>query len=465
MTVVKRWIIVVALLVLGLAAAAFVYQTAARERDYRTLLARGDLALRNEQTFSAIEAYSGAIALRPDSMLAYLRRAETYERRGDRGDLDQAARDFRRAASLDPAATRPLEELGDVLYQLRRYPQALESYSAFLRIDDRSPRVSYKLALAAYASRDLDLAVSTLNQTLHLNERLPDAQYLLGLALRDRRQDAAALRAFERAVQLAPGSIPAREELADAYNASGHLRDELEQLQALAALDRDHVERRVAVALAQARASHADLAVATLGSALDPARDEPVIYAALGQIWLDLSLARNDAVDRGKALAALSRAATSSGATSAMLTLYGRALLADRQNEMAERVLQEATSRYPLDPGALWWYATAAERQNHLTAARAALVDYAALVGDDVELGLRATRIAAVSLKLNDAATAVTWLARAAEVNPTDMRLIPPLVEAQLKLGDRRAARATIDKALEKEPTNSVVLELSRRVR
>ena len=74
---------------------------------------RGDAALRDDQTFAAIEAYSGAIALRPDSMLAYLRRGETYQRRGDRGDLERA-RDFRTAAALDPTATRPLEALGDV---------------------------------------------------------------------------------------------------------------------------------------------------------------------------------------------------------------------------------------------------------------------------------------------------------------------------------------------------------------
>src|ERR1700756_1859111 len=87
------------------------YQTAAHERHYRSLLARGDAALADDQTFAAIEAYSGAIALRPDSMLAHLRRGETYRRRGDRGDLDQAARDFRAAVALDRSATRPLEEL------------------------------------------------------------------------------------------------------------------------------------------------------------------------------------------------------------------------------------------------------------------------------------------------------------------------------------------------------------------
>ena len=45
---------------------------------YRDLVVRGDVALRNDQTFGAIEAYSGAIALGGDSMLPYLRRGETY---------------------------------------------------------------------------------------------------------------------------------------------------------------------------------------------------------------------------------------------------------------------------------------------------------------------------------------------------------------------------------------------------
>src|SRR2546426_6766706 len=121
--------------------AAMAYQTAARQRDYRAVLARGDAALRDEQAFVAIEAYSGAIALRPDSMLAHLRRGETYRRRGD---LDAAARDFRAAAALDPTATRPLDELGDVLYQLQRFRRAAETYESCLKLDDHSGGVSFK---------------------------------------------------------------------------------------------------------------------------------------------------------------------------------------------------------------------------------------------------------------------------------------------------------------------------------
>ena len=114
----KRALGLILVLALTAVGGAIAYQAAAREQQYRVLLSRGDLALRDGQTFGAIEAFSGAIALRPESMLAHLRRGETYRQRGD---LDAAARDFRKAAALDPSATRPLEALGDVLYRRQRF--------------------------------------------------------------------------------------------------------------------------------------------------------------------------------------------------------------------------------------------------------------------------------------------------------------------------------------------------------
>ena len=140
------------------AAATVAYQLMG-DRDYRTLLARGDTALRSDQTFPAIEAYSGAVALRPDSMLPRLRRGEAYQHRGD---LDAAVRDFRDAAALDLAATRPREELGDVLYQLERYQRAVEAYETALALDDRLARVDYKLAIARYRAGDARGAITAL---------------------------------------------------------------------------------------------------------------------------------------------------------------------------------------------------------------------------------------------------------------------------------------------------------------
>src|SRR4051812_33928147 len=45
-----------------------------QEREYRRLVADGDTALMRDQTYDAIEDFSGALALKNDSMLAYLKR-------------------------------------------------------------------------------------------------------------------------------------------------------------------------------------------------------------------------------------------------------------------------------------------------------------------------------------------------------------------------------------------------------
>src|SRR5262249_11080810 len=115
------------------------------------------------------------------------------------------------------------------------------------------------------------------------------------------------------------------------------------------------------------------------------------------------------------------------------LTLYGRALLRDGQTARAEQVLQQATTRYPLDTSSFAYYANAAERLNHLDAARQALIDYGALVGDDAQASSRAMRIGALSLRLNDPASAVRWLQKAAEANPSDANLLASLAAAQRK--------------------------------
>ena len=158
------------------------------------------------------------------------------------------------------------------------------------RLDDRSEQVTYRLALAHYRDGELDAALAALAQTLRLNDRLPDAYYLLGLCLRNKRRIPDAVKAFETAVARSPAMIPAREELAELYRSLGRPTDELEQLQYIALLDRVNAERQVAVGLAQARAGHGELAVLTLGNALERTPNQPPIYAALGKVWLEMAL-------------------------------------------------------------------------------------------------------------------------------------------------------------------------------
>ncbi len=448
-----------AFLAIGAVAAAVIYQSAARERDYRMLLARGDAALAEDQTLAAIEDFSGAAALRPDSMLAHLKRGETHLQRAD---LDAAARDLRTAASLDPSATRPLELWGDTLVRQQRFRRAPEVYESRLELDDRSASVRYRQGLALYRDGSLDGALAALEQAVQLDPQMAEAHYLMGVCLREKQRPGDAVAALKEAVERAPGLIPAREELADLFSQLRRRNEEIEQLQVLAALDPGRIDRRVALGLAHARAGHPDLAVATLGSGLDQTPDQTPIYGALGRIWLDLAESQGDRPDAlSKALDALERAASSASATSEVKTLYGRALLLANQTEAAERMLRQATERYPVDPSAFALYAEVAEQQRHIEAARDALVAASALAPDGAD-GRRVAKIGLLSLRLGDTASAISWLERAAAASPLDVAPLVALVEAHVQAGNADAAQSAVARGLRVDPTNAQLLARSR---
>jgi protein O-GlcNAc transferase len=312
-------------------------------------------------------------------MLAYLKRGDTYRRTGE---LTAAVRDLGEAAALAPNAPQPMELLGDVNAALGRHDRAIEHYRRYLQIDDRAPRVFYKLGLAIYRAGDAGRALEPLLQAISLDNRLVEAHYLLGMAYRSGGRSSDALGALSQAVSLNPAFVVAREELAAMYVSLGRRREAIEQLEAIAALEPGVPERLVNVALAYAEGGRVESAVQTLARAAERYPDDARVYQALGRVWLDAAAGGSgDASALDKAISALERIADRGDATSEALTLYGRALLMSQQTAAAERVLQRATSRIPMDASALPYLADAAQRLGHAALADAARVQLAALTG------------------------------------------------------------------------------------
>jgi tetratricopeptide (TPR) repeat protein len=478
MSGVKR-IVLVTFAVLICAAVTYGYTAARRERTFGQLVDAGEVALARDDTFAAIESFSGAITLNDDSMLGYLKRGEAYRRRQQLDSAgrdphqvvrldpaaDAAMRDLLRATELDPLAPRPLELLGDVNYAMRRFGRAAERYQRYIDLDDRSPRVLYKLGLALYSGRRPGAAVSVLEKAVEIDDRFAEAFYLLGLCFRDTQRRDRSLRALETSVRLAPAMVHVREELADLYGRLGRIDDRIAQLEALLALDRGP-SRHVALGLAYARDGQFDRAVTTLGQAAERYPDESYAYVALGRVWLEKSQSRPDRVDLSKAIGALQEAVGSEDSSEA-LTLFGRALLLSQNVEEAETVLQQAAEKLPVDPQAFYYLADAAERRGHADTARRALLDYSALEGEEPDVRRRAAfaaRIADLSMQAGDPSTAVVWYQRALDGPGDDAPLLVKAAEAQLRSGAPGAARATIEKALEKDPLNRDGRALLRRI-
>ena len=450
----------------GLAAAGILAdQAVERDRDYRRLILEGDAALSRGQTFVAIEKYSGAIALKPASMLAYLKRGEAHQRRGDTFEtLSAALRDLRTAAALDPGATRTLEKLGDVNMQLRRFENAAANYEAYKALDPHGAPIFYKLALASRGYGDLPRAIAALQDAVTRNPTFHEAHYVLGLCHKDREELADARAAFERASAIAPAFIPAREELVELHRLQQQTREEIEQLDALYALDPNRAERLIAVGRAHLRAGNRDIAVMTLGRAAERFKDEPGVFAALGQVWLDAAEERGDPSDLRKALEALEPVAAQSTASSETLGMYGRALVLAGRHAEAEVIFRQASQRFPTDPEVLPHFASVAQRLGHLDEARQALVKYSVLVDDNADEAAHAARIADLSMQLNDAPAAAAWYQKSDALRPSDASLLARMADAQARAGQAETARATIKRAIEKDPNHPLARSVARRL-
>ena len=458
----RRTLVAVVFVAVAGVAGALAYSALANERSFERRMVEGDQDVAADRHFQAIEAYSGAIALKPDSMLAHLKRGAVYQ---GLGEFDAALRDLREAVDLDPNALLAIELLGDVNTSLSRADRAIERYEAYIALDERSARVHYKLGLSRYRAGRIEPAVVALQQALKLEPTMGEAHYVLGLVLRDQNKLMAARHSLEEAARRSPASQTSpREALAEVYGLEGEHAKAINELEALAALDTTRADRLVAVGLAQARAGREDAAVVTLSRAVDRFPDAPQAYAALGHVWLTGAERRGDRVALNKAIEALQLAANRSDASSDTFSELGRAWLLAGDRLAAERALRQAVARVPVPPEAYLQLADVTSRDGRMQDARDALIKYASLVGDEKPLASVSTRIADFSMQLGDPSLAVRWFQRAIDEAGPSVSLQLRLADAAWKSGDLPRAHQIVDEALAADPANQLLQQMKRRL-
>jgi tetratricopeptide (TPR) repeat protein len=375
-----------------------------REREYQQLIIDGDRALARSDIAAAIEAFSGASTLKPDAMLAYLKRGDAYRRRGE-ADLEPALRDLRTAAQLDPTAPGPQEGLGDVYLARGNHWFAIDKYQRSLKLDERSARVQYKLALAYYrADRDQE-ALDAATEATKLDGGLASAHYLRGLAFVQLRNLPEAHRAFQQALTSDPSLNNAREELADVCRQLGHANEEIAHLWALVRAEPLRVDRHLTLGRAYARIGRTDSAVETLSRAAEQFPRNAQVFVALSRVWLEHAIATGDHIAIQKGLEAARQAGAAGTQDRVLLTLTGLAWLKVHEPRRAMRLFEQATSELPVDPAAYTHLADAAEQLRLWMVARNALRRADALASDDrssATARTRLLRLGNLSMKIGD---------------------------------------------------------------
>ena len=96
------------------------------------------------------------------------------------------------------------------------------------------------------------------------------------------------------------------------------------------------------------------------------------------------------------------------------------------------------------------------------------MLNYSALAGEDPDSRRHAgiaVRIADLSLRMHDFPLAATWYERAAPALSGDEGFVLKYAEARWRAGQPDAARAMLDKLIEKDPGNVAAVNLRRRIR
>ena len=453
--------------VAAIAAGAVGIQRLYADRQFRGLLASGEQALAAGDTKVAVESFSGALALRPSSMVAFLRRGEAYRKQGESAD---AARDWRQAARLAPDAPQPFMALGDLYDAQGDFQAAAEWYGqAEARLKGQDPTLLYRLALVRFKTGAPGQALKPLTDAVAKNEASADARYLLGLVQRDLGYLDASIVSLEAAIANDPGFIAAREELADAYRAAKRPVDELKQLQELARLDPQSA-RKVAIGLAEAEHGQLDSALGTLTRVSESNPKDARLQLAIGRVHLARAERSQSPTDPAvaRALDVIGRAVEGTAPRSEGLALYGRALYVSGRHLEAERALREAVSTSPVDPEAFEFLADAAESLRHDLVARDALMNLDVLQGDLATAetrARRARRIGELSLRAGDAATAVQVLGRAVDAGQTSPATLGLLAHARWLTGDAQGARELLNRALAASPRDPALQRLTRIIR
>ncbi len=205
----------------------------------------------------------------------------------DRGWLDEAAKEFKKAIKLDPQSAHAHDNLGTILADQGNLLDALREFMAAMEADAESPTVHHYLA-SFLATHGVDLAVAEYRKAIELDYEFPDAHLNLAMAMADRGQIEEAILELEIAHQQAPEDEVIEHELASCLIDAERYLDAITHLRKIIKTHPEHVEAYVDLGVAYTAQGFLAEAEAILLKALELDEDDFSAHyqiAALYAAW------------------------------------------------------------------------------------------------------------------------------------------------------------------------------------
>lgn len=168
----------------------------------------------NGEMEKASKTLEDLVAAQPDSGHAHFSLGLLYARKGQPGDEQAAATEFRKALRLDHGIDPARIALGQVLTSLHQYSDAVADLLDYTGRQPKDAQGFYALGLAYRALEKSDAATTAFQRAVALDPRDPAIRFNLGTLLAATGQTDAAIRQLEAAERIAPSDLAIHDALA-----------------------------------------------------------------------------------------------------------------------------------------------------------------------------------------------------------------------------------------------------------
>jgi tetratricopeptide (TPR) repeat protein len=283
----------------------------------------------------------------------------------DRNDLTAAVRGFRETLRLDPTLHGAWQDLGLAFIKLKRWPDAVETFTELARRQSDSVEAAYFHALSLFNVGRIDEAERESRRALRLDAGAAAAHTLLGIILASRGgADAEASDVLSQAIALDPNSFDAHFYLGRVQYAMSDFAAAAKSLRAAVSLNQRHSEARFFLGTSLESAGESDAAFAEYQKLVE--MDQ---RSAIGQVGLGALQVKQGKID--EAIATLKRAIALDAKIFEAHWALGRALALNERFPEAIESLRVAVTLLPERADAHYQLGLALRRAGRVEEARA----------------------------------------------------------------------------------------------
>jgi tetratricopeptide (TPR) repeat protein len=185
-------------------------------------LLRGDAKFKLDQYEAAIEDFSKAIQLDPDNASAYNYRGTA---KFHLNQYEAAIEDYSMSIQLDPDDINAYFNQGTAKFSLHQYEAAIEDFSTAIQFNPDNASVYFSRGVVKFKMHQYEAVIEDLSTAIQLNPDNASAYNYRGYAKHNLNQHEAAIEDFSTAIHLNPDD-------ADSYSGRGEAKFHLKQYEA-----------------------------------------------------------------------------------------------------------------------------------------------------------------------------------------------------------------------------------------